>query len=57
MSKELEVEKQKFVGYLVVYLEGDFKVCRLMECNFGNFKKFVLGKWMFVSVYQNIVML
>lgn len=36
MSKELEAEKQKVVGYSAVYLEGDSKVCRLMECNLGN---------------------
>lgn len=57
MSKELEAEKQKVVGYSAVYLEGDSKVCRLMECNLGNSKKPVLGKRTFASAHQNIVML
>lgn len=36
MSKQLEAEKKKVVGYSAVYLEGDSRVCRLMECNLGT---------------------
>jgi hypothetical protein len=36
MGKLLEKEKQQVVGYSTVYLEGDSKICRLMECNLGE---------------------
>ena len=40
MGKRLEEKKLQVVGFSAVYLEGDSKVCRLMECNLG---KAVLG--------------
>nr|XP_022291712.1 5'-nucleotidase-like [Crassostrea virginica] len=36
MGKRLEEKKLQVVGFSAVYLEGDSKVCRLMECNLGN---------------------
>ena len=36
MGKLLEKEKLQVVGFSAVYLEGDSKVCRLMECNLGK---------------------
>ena len=36
MGKLLEEKKLQVVGFSAVYLEGDSKVCRLMECNLGK---------------------
>ena len=37
MRPAVEKEKKIIVGYTAVYLEGDRKVCRLQECNIGQF--------------------
>ena len=37
MRPAVEKEKTIIVGYTAVYLEGDRKVCRLQECNIGQF--------------------